>query len=177
MAQQDSSRSTRGGSVNHVYQEQQIDEQVRRCVGRMHCGVHVQALALAAAGTQPSMQLKKHLLAQAVQIHNFYISFCQNSCAEPLSGQHVRCQACLYSPQSLLMLRGSCSTSRLSWSTFWQQSLWEQQQQQQQQVVSLPHQANPQHCQQPFQQQPALQAASCRTALQQLQQRSLLLHA
>lgn len=30
-AQQDTSRSTRGGSVSHVYQEVQIDEQIRRC--------------------------------------------------------------------------------------------------------------------------------------------------
>jgi hypothetical protein len=31
MAQQDTSRSSRGGSVNQVYQEQQLDEQSRRC--------------------------------------------------------------------------------------------------------------------------------------------------
>jgi hypothetical protein len=31
-AQQDTSRSTRGGSVSQVYQETQIDEQVRRYV-------------------------------------------------------------------------------------------------------------------------------------------------
>ena len=56
MAQQDSSRSTRGGSVNHVYQEKQLDEQVRRYVyvkadigGACHAATAVAAAVCTAA--------------------------------------------------------------------------------------------------------------------------------